>query len=62
LIELVVTFLQVAHNDVQPYTVRAGIQIIQYTLKLEKITGNDQQTCLYSAIQQVLGDDALQYV
>ncbi|MHA2169573.1 MAG: AAA family ATPase [Candidatus Kariarchaeaceae archaeon] len=62
LVDLVVAFLQVAHNDAQPYTIRAGIQVVQYTLKLERITGNDQKTCFYAAVQQVLGDDALHYM
>lgn len=62
LVSLVVAFLQVAHNDAKPYTVRAGIQVVRYTLKLQNITGNDQQTCFYAAIQQIVGDDALHYV
>lgn len=62
LINMVVSFLQAAHHDAQPYTVRAGIQVVQYTLKLQEITKQNQQTCLYSAIQQVMGDDALRFL
>lgn len=62
LVEMVVQFLQAAHADVKPYTIRAGIQVVQYTLKLQKITGDEMMTCLYSAVQQILGDDALQYM
>ncbi|MCY3411328.1 MAG: AAA family ATPase [Candidatus Heimdallarchaeota archaeon] len=62
LVELVVQFLQAAHSDVKPYTIRAGIQIVQYTLKLQKITGDAMMTCLYTAVQQILGDDALDYM
>ncbi len=62
LIDIVVQFLQAAHADVKPYTIRAGIQIVQYTLKLVKITGDEQMVCLYAAVQQILGDDALNYL
>lgn len=62
LVNLVVSFLQNAHNDAQPYTVRAGIQIIQYTLKLQKVTNKNRDDCLYASVLQVLGDDALQYL
>ena len=62
LVEHVVQFLQSAHADVMPYTIRAGIQIVQYSLKLHKITGDELMVCLYSAIQQILDDDALKYM
>ena len=62
LIKMVVSFLQAAHHDAQPYTVRAGIQVIQYTLKLQEITGQKMQNALYSAIQQIVGDDGLNYL
>ncbi|MDH5401434.1 MAG: MoxR family ATPase [Candidatus Heimdallarchaeota archaeon] len=62
LVTIVVNFLQNAHNNMMPYTVRSGIQIVQYTLKLMKISGDDMQSCLYSAIQQVVGDDGLEYL
>jgi len=62
LVNMVVNFLQAAHHDAQPYTVRSGIQVVQYTLKLQDITKDDLQTCLYSAIQQIIGDDGLKYL
>jgi MoxR-like ATPase len=62
LIEMVVGFLQQAHNDAQPYTVRSGIQVVQYTLKLHETTKQGIETCLYSAIQQIVGDDGLNYL
>lgn len=62
LIDMVIQFLQAAHGDVKPYTIRAGIQIVQYTLKLQKTTGDQLMVCFYSAVQQILGDDALQYM
>ncbi len=62
LIDLVVNFLQNAHLDAKPYTIRAGIQVVQYTLKLMKATNFNQINSLYSAIMQILGDDALQYL
>ena len=62
LINTVVAFLQAAHNDGQPYTVRAGIQIVQYTLKLVSTTEQEEKTCLYNAVLQILGDDSLQYL
>ena len=62
LVNMVVSFLQAAHHDAQPYTVRSGIQVVQYCLKLQQTTGQDQQTALYSAIQQIVGDDGLNYL
>lgn len=59
----VVAFLQAAHNDAQPFTVRAGIQIISYTLKLRKeMTDISQQGALETAVRQILGDESLTYL
>jgi len=62
LIDIVVSFLQAAHNDAQPYTIRSGIQVVQYTLKQMKMIKQDMNYCLYNAVMQILGDGALQYL
>ena len=62
LVNMVVSFLQTAHHDAQPYTIRSGIQVVQYTLKLQQTTGDTVETCMYSAIQQIIGDDGLNYL
>lgn len=62
IIDLTVAFLQAAHNDAQPFTVRAGIQIVQYTLKLRKMNSSPLHPAFYQSIQQILGDDAVKYV
>ena len=62
LVEIVTTFLQNSHVAGKPYSVRSGIQIVQYTLKLQKQTSQDQRTCFYSSIQQIIGDDGLNYI
>ncbi len=62
LIEMIVRFLQNAHNDTQPFTVRAGIQIAQYTLKLMRVINQSMENSMYTAIMQILGDDALRYL
>jgi MoxR-like ATPase len=62
IIDMTISFLQAAHNDARPYTVRSGIQIVAYSLKLEKATGMHQHNCFVAAIQQIIGEDALELV
>jgi MoxR-like ATPase len=59
----VVEFLQQAHAAEERYTVRDGINIGRYTMKLRAAAegGFDQRIALELAIHEVLGDEALRY-
>jgi MoxR-like ATPase len=58
----VVEFLQRAHRGDERYTVRDGINVARYALKLVK--GNDQHplSAYRQALMQVLGEEAVTYV
>ncbi len=58
LIDAVVKFLQKAHQNEYPYTVRGGIQILRYCLKLSKLKGTDPLLEFPQAVLSVLGDEA----
>ncbi len=62
IIDMVSAFLSAAHLEEKPFTVRSGIQILRYALKLKKVTGQSQQDCLYQSIDQILGEDALDLI
>ena len=62
LIDMVVQFLQFAHADSRMYTIRGGIQALQYCLKLRRTTDQDISVCLYSAVQQIFGYDAVEFI
>lgn len=55
----VVTFLQAAHNDARSYTIRSGIQIASYCMKLAKTVEMPLENCFVAAVQQILGEDAM---
>lgn len=63
----VVAFLQLAHRHNERYTVRDGINVARYALKLcasEKAAGRPKETItpyLAHSIRLILGDDALVY-
>jgi len=59
----VTDFLQQAHAADERYTVRDGINIGRYAIKLMSETGvDDRQPVIDFAIEQVLGEEALRYV
>ena len=59
----VTDFLQQAHAAEERYTVRDGINIGRYAIKLMSETGVDErQPVIDFAIEQVLGEEALRYV
>lgn len=62
-LQYVVEFLQQAHAAEERYTVRDGINIGRYTMKLRAAAGGDfdQRIALELAIHEVLGDEALRY-
>ncbi|MHC1591817.1 MAG: AAA family ATPase [Candidatus Helarchaeales archaeon] len=57
-----VDFLQRAHEDDQPYTVRDGINIARYLLKLKKQNKHLTKDLKRMAFQQILGEESLDYV
>ena len=60
-LEYVTDFLQQSHAGDESYTVRDGINIGRYTLKLQSETGQPLRALLVIAVQAVLGEEALRY-
>ncbi len=60
-LEYVTGFLQQAHAADESYTVRDGVNIARYALKLGKETGQPHRLLLEAAIRSVLGEEALRY-
>jgi len=61
ILDLVTQFLQRAHEYNEPYTVRDGINILRFALKLNRKDGGAAADLLPFSIDSILGDDALQY-
>ena len=61
ILQYVTDFLQQAHASDESYTVRDGVNIARYALKLGKESGAPARSLLPSAIRAVLGDEALRY-
>lgn len=63
ILNYMVDFLQRAHADDQPYTVRDGINITRYMLKLKKQRkGKLTEKLKRMAFEQILGEEALDYM
>ncbi len=62
LVNKAVTLLQRAHTLQLPYTVRGGIQILRYSLKLSQINGTSPSHEFNAAVYAVLGSDAYQLI
>ncbi len=62
-LDYVVNFLQAAHLADESYTVRDGINIGRFALKLVKVGGGDtaQDQALHTALLQTLGREAIRY-
>ena len=60
-LQYVTDFLQQAHATDESYTVRDGVNIARYTLKLAKETGQPNRLLLQAAVRAVLGEEALRY-
>jgi MoxR-like ATPase len=58
----VVNFLQRAHSVDEPYSIRDGINIARYALKMMKATGRPASELVSLAVQRVLGEEALHYL
>ncbi len=63
-LEYVTDFLQLAHAADESYTVRDGINICRYTMKLMQLPGHHMplKEALRLAIVETLGEEALRYV
>src|ERR1700749_2021001 len=61
-LQYVTDFLQQAHASDESYTVRDGVNIARYALKLRSGGGRSPRQLLRSALQAVLGEEALRYI
>ena len=61
ILNYMVDFLQRAHVADEVYSVRDGINMARYALKMMRGTGMDRKEAIYQAILNVLGDEALRY-
>jgi MoxR-like ATPase len=62
ILNYVVQFLQRGHAADEPYSVRDGINIARYALKMIAATEKEPRELIPLAIQRILGDDALRYL
>jgi MoxR-like ATPase len=62
ILNYVVDFLQRAHKADEAYSVRDGINIARYALKMMHARGKDAVELLPLAVERVLGDEALEYL
>ena len=60
-LQYVTDFLQQAHAADESYTVRDGVNIARFVLKLSKESGQGPRALFASALQGVLGEEALRY-
>jgi len=60
-LQYVTDFLQQSHAADEGYTVRDGVNIARFALKLSHETGQPPKLLLTLAIQAILGDEALRY-
>jgi len=57
-----VDFLQAAHRQDERYTVRDGINIARYVLKMASDAPGDVGELLVRAVSQILGEEGLDYL
>jgi MoxR-like ATPase len=60
-LQYVTDFLQQAHAADESYTVRDGVNVARYALKLHKETGHPALVLLQGSVRAVLGEEALRY-
>jgi MoxR-like ATPase len=61
ILQWVTDFLQQAHAADESYTVRDGVNVARYALKLKHESGLPDRAVLQSALLSVLGEEALRY-
>jgi MoxR-like ATPase len=62
ILRYVVEFLQRAHGADELYSVRDGINIARYALKMTAASGREAEGLLPLAVERVLGEEALRYL
>lgn len=62
ILKYVVTFLQRAHKNDELYSVRDGINIARYALKMSAAGGNSSSELLRLSVIRILGNEALHYL
>ena len=64
ILEYVTQFLQLAHAADERYSVRDGINLARYAIKLRSLATSREQerTALETALMETLGEEALRYV
>ena len=62
ILQYVVDFLQRAHTADELYSVRDGINIARYALKMMQATGQEAKSLVPLAVERILGDEALRYL
>ncbi|MBI5656615.1 MAG: AAA family ATPase [Geobacter sp.] len=62
ILKYVVDFLQRAHAADELYSVRDGINIARYALKMMRATDQDPLRLLPLAVERILGEEALRYM
>lgn len=62
ILRYVVDFLQSAHAADELYSVRDGINIARYALKMMQALEQDAQELLPLAVERILGEEALRYL
>ncbi|MDD2365869.1 MAG: AAA family ATPase [Desulfuromonadaceae bacterium] len=62
ILEYVVKFLQSAHKNDELYSVRDGINIARYALKMSAAGGNPARDLLRLAVTRILGQEAVPYL
>jgi MoxR-like ATPase len=61
ILQYVTDFLQQAHASDENYTVRDGVNVARYALKLKRELRQPDRLLLQAAIRAVLGEEALRY-
>jgi len=62
ILEYVTRFLQTAHAADEPYTVRDGVNVARYALKLLQESAQENITALRSSVLRILGEEALRHL
>ena len=62
ILQYVVDFLQRAHQADELYSVRDGINIARYALKMMQATSQEAKALVPLAVERILGDEALRYL
>jgi MoxR-like ATPase len=62
ILKLVVDFLQRAHEAEERYTVRDGINVARYAIKMRRETHGKPEEALADSLRMILGEEAVPYL